>query len=131
MTQIDVKEAFPNEDHDETEDPWYPLWCHYIELIYVQSLIPNERNSFEDLMARRRALRVASETLINDYPEFFQYIEWCLDDLTGNGDPICDDYIERYFKDGIPKDFKFHFASTQKYFDNNWEETDAFTGDLL
>jgi hypothetical protein len=104
------------QDHDETEDPWYPLWCHYIELIYVQSLIPNERNSFEDLMARRRALRVASETLINDYPEFFQYIEWGLDDLTGNGDPICDDYIERYFKDGIPKDFKFLFPSTQKYF---------------
>jgi hypothetical protein len=119
------------QDHDETEDPWYPLWCHYIELIYVQSLIPNESNSFEDLMARRRALRVASETLINDYPEFFQYIEWGLDDLTGNGDPICDDYIERYFKDGIPKDFKFLFPSTQKYFDNNWEETDAFTGDLL
>jgi hypothetical protein len=94
MTQIDVQEAFFNEDHDETEDPWYPLWCHYIALIPVQSLIPTASNSAEDLRARRRALRVASETLINDYPEFFQYIEWGLDDLTGNGDPICDDYME-------------------------------------
>jgi hypothetical protein len=33
-----------------------------------------------------------------------------------------------YFKDGIPKDFKFLFQSTQKDFDDNWEE---ITGDLV
>ena len=119
------------QDHDETKDPWYPIWCQYISLKMAQSFIPNEKNSPEDLRDRRAALRVASQTLINDFPEFFQYIEWGLDDLNGRGDPICDEYMDKYFKYGIPKDFKFLFQSTQKDFDDNWEETGAFTGDLV
>jgi hypothetical protein len=39
-----------------------------------------------------------------------------------------DKLLSRY---GIPKDFKFLFQSTQKDFDDNWEETGAFTGDLV
>ena len=80
--------------YDETQEPWYALWCHY------------------------------------DYPEFFQWIEWGLDDLTGHGDPIADEYIDRYFKYGIPKEFKFKFDSTQKDFEDYWEETGAFTGEI-
>lgn len=119
------------QDFDETQDAWYPLWCHYANLIYVESVIPNADPAvwLKGIQARSRAIKTVRDTLINNYPEFFTFVEWGLDDLTGHGDPICDEYIEKYFPYGIPKDFKFYFASTQKDFDDNWYETGAYTGE--
>jgi hypothetical protein len=40
--------------------------------------------------------------------------------------------MDKYFKYGIPKDFKFFFpVYAKRFFDDNWEETGAFTGDLV
>jgi streptogramin lyase len=74
-----------------------------------------------------RAIKVASTVLIKQFPEFFQWIEWSLDDLTGNGFPICDDYIDCHWGDsGIPADFKFKFDSTQQDFEDFYEIKGAY-----
>jgi len=109
--------------YDETQEPWYPLWCHYEQLCNVKTVIQNDDHGawFEGIKARSRAIKVASTVLIKQFPEFFQWIEWSLDDLTGNGFPICDDYIDCHWGDlGIPEDFEFKFDSTQKDFKENY-----------
>jgi hypothetical protein len=85
------------------------------------------RSWFEGIKARSRAIKVASTVLIKQFPEFFQWIEWSLDDLTGNGFPICDDYIDCHWGDsGIPADFKFKFNSTQQDFEDFYEIKGAY-----
>ena len=116
--------------YDETQEPWYALWSHYDAVKRSPSIKKSDLNPFAKMKAKGAALKFAKDTLINDYPEFFQWIEWGLDDLTGHGDPIADEYIDRYFKYGIPKEFKFKFDSTQKDFEDYWEETGAFTGEI-
>ena len=109
--------------YDETQEPWYPLWCHYEHLCNVKTVIQNDDHGswFEGIKARSRAIKVASSVLIKQFPEFFQWIEWSLDDLTGNGFPIADDYIDYHWGDlGIPEDFEFKFNSTQKDFKENY-----------
>ena len=109
--------------YDETQEPWYPLWCHYEQLCNVKTVIQNDDHGawFEGIKARSRAIKVASSVLIKQFPEFFQWIEWSLDDLTGNGFPICDDFIDYHWGDaGIPEDFEFKFDSTQKDFKENY-----------
>jgi len=115
--------------YDETQEPWYALWCHYEHLCRVKSVIPNDDQNvwFEGLKARSRAIKVASSVLIKQFPEFFQWIEWSLDDLTGNGFQICDDYIDYHWGySGIPADFKFKFDSTQQDFEDFYEIKGAY-----
>jgi hypothetical protein len=115
--------------YDETQEPWYALWCHYEQLCNVKTVIQNDDHNvwFEGIKARSRAIKVASTVLIKQFPEFFQWIEWSLDDLTGNGFPIADDYIDYYWGDaGIPEDFKFKFNSTQQDFEDFYEIKGAY-----
>tara|TARA_R110000751_G_scaffold136550_1_gene239553 strand:- start:318 stop:668 length:351 start_codon:yes stop_codon:yes gene_type:complete len=110
---------------DETEAPWYLAWCHYTNIAGsypCQLNNPSRVKTFEELKAHGRALKSAKDNLINNFPEFFKFIEWDHHDFNGNGDTIFDDFLEKYYPFGLPVDFHFHFESAQNAFENYYFE---------